>query len=350
MIPFVALDLFSGAGGTTQGLRDAGYAVFAAIENDLKAAETYAANHPDTLLLRRDIRRVQAPALSRRIDAAGLTLDLLTACPPCQSFSTLGSGEAADPRNALVSSVGRFISNLRPHVVLLENVPGIRRERRFARLIAEMEGDYVVAQYMVQAADFGVPQNRRRLIALGVDRALGIEPPRDLRSALPPGFDASRHTAGDVLKEVSALNSETDPVHRARRLRPKTLERIRVVTPGGGRVQLPAHLQLDCHGKLERRDATSIYGRIDPAGPAPTMTTRCTTPSCGRFVHPVEDRGITLREAALLQTFPLDYRFCGGHDQIERQIGNAVPPRLAEALGVIVAALLAAGHWVAKAA
>ena len=121
---------------------------------------------------------------------------------------------------------------------------------------------------------------------------------------------------------------------------PKTLERIRTVPIGGGRLDLPPSLRLDCHERLETRSATSIYGRIDPSRPAPTMTTRCTTPSCGRFVHPSEDRGLTLREAALIQTFPPDYKFEGNYGEVERQIGNAVPVRMAEALGLAVARLL----------
>jgi DNA (cytosine-5)-methyltransferase 1 len=130
-----AVDLFSGAGGTTQGLRDAGYRVLAAVESDRSAAETYAANHPDTDLLDRDIRRVQAPALARRLSAGGRRIDLLTACPPCQPFSTLGSGQADDPRNRLVSSLKRFVANLEPRAILLENVPGLRREARFRQLL-----------------------------------------------------------------------------------------------------------------------------------------------------------------------------------------------------------------------
>ena len=122
---------------------------------------------------------------------------------------------------------------------------------------------------------------------------------------------------------------------------PGALERIKAVPPGGGRLALPAELELACHARLGKGSATSIYGRIDPSKAAPTMTTRCTTPSCGRFIHPTEDRGLTLREAALLQTFPIDYVFKGNHGEIERQVGNAVPPKLAEALSLVVKDLVA---------
>ncbi len=338
-----AIDLFSGAGGASQGLRDVGYTVLAAIENDPSAVETFRANHPETEMLARDVRRVGAPALARRLRASQTRLDLLTACPPCQPFSTLGSGDPDDPRNRLVSSLMRFVRHLRPRAVLLENVPGLRCEPRFARLVADLEADYRVRQYIVQATDFGVPQERRRVIVLGIDRAMSVEPPECLLDALPASFDASPRTAGEALAAAATLTTDVDPVHRARTPRPKTLARIRAVAQGGGRVELPEHLQLACHVRLGQRHATSIYGRIDPKRPAPTMTTRCTTPSCGRFIHPTEDRGLTLREAALLQTFPLDYKFCGNHESVERQIGNAVPPLLAKALGLVVAQLLGSG-------
>ncbi|HEX4730517.1 MAG TPA: DNA cytosine methyltransferase [Solirubrobacterales bacterium] len=340
MSALTAVDLFSGAGGTTHGLRDAGFKVLAAIENDSSAAKTFAANHPDTHLLDRDIRRIQAPAMARRLRATDARLDLLTACPPCQPFSTLGTGDADDPRNALVSSVGRFIRNLQPRTVLLENVPGLRSEPRFVQLVDELKTDFDIKEYIVQASDFGIPQNRRRVILLGIERAADVSPPDDLLAALPADFDASEAVAGDALKLAANLNSKIDPIHRARESQPMTLERIRAMKPGGGRLNLPKRLQLACHNRLTSKNATSIYGRIDPLKPAPTMTTRCTTPSCGRFVHPTEDRGLTLREAALLQSFPLSYSFSGTYGDIERQIGNAVPPKLAEGLGLIVASLL----------
>lgn len=335
-----AVDLFSGAGGTTQGLRDAGYEIVSAIENDAAAAASFAANHPATDLIARDIRRVQAPALARRLVRKGGRLDLLTACPPCQPFSTLGTGNAADPRNALVSSVSRFVEHLKPRLVVVENVPGLRSEPRFLRLVEALRQNYDLAEYLVQATDFGVPQHRRRIILIGVERRIGATLPSDLPSCLPCDFDRNPQVAGDVLPLPSAIDPSSDPVHKARTPQPITLRRIRAIKQGQGRLQLPPDLELSCHSKLETRNATSVYGRIDPDRPAPTMTTRCTTPSCGRFIHPTEDRGLTLREAALLQTFPLSYKFHGTYGEIERQIGNAVPPKLAHALGLIAKQLL----------
>lgn len=342
-----AVDLFSGAGGTTQGLRNAGYEVIAAIENDTAAAKTFKANHPDTRLLAKDIRRVQAPALARSLKTNERRLDLLTACPPCQPFSTLGNGDADDPRNALVSSVSRFVEQLRPRAVLLENVPGLRSEDRFLQLVGSLQTEYSLSEYVVQASEFGVPQSRRRIILLGIEKEAEVGLPLDLISALPEDFDTSTKVAADALRLAVNIDRAADPIHRARTPQAKTLERIRMVKPGGGRLQLSKELELACHARLDRKNATSIYGRIDPDKPAPTMTTRCTTPSCGRFIHPSEHRGLTLREAALIQTFPVGYSFKGTYGEIERQIGNAVPVRLAYALGLIVKGLLASrasGH------
>lgn len=333
-LPLTAVDLFAGAGGTTQGLKDAGFAVLVAIENDDDAVETYRANHSEVNVYDRDIRRVQAPALARIL--GGKRIGLLTACPPCQGFSTLGPGGTADERNELVMTVARFAEHLRPWAVVLENVPGLASDRRLRALRDRLDEAYVVRQYLVDAADFGVPQHRKRVIVLAIDRELGVGMPEALKDLLPQHFDTTRRTAWNALAAAAPLTEEADAVHRARRPSAIVLKRIDAAPIGGGRADLPPELRLACHDRLDGKHATSIYGRIDPDKPSPTMTTRCTTPSCGRFIHPYKRRGLTLREAALLQSFPLTYKFKGSHQSIERQVGNAVPVRLSYALGEIV--------------
>jgi site-specific DNA-cytosine methylase len=346
-IPLTAVDLFAGAGGTTQGLKEAGYRVLAAVENDPDAVTTYDANHPEVSLVDRDIRRVQAPALARRL--GGGRLGVLTACPPCQGFSTLGTGDTDDPRNDLVMTVARFARHLRPWAIVVENVPGLSPDRRLRTLLETLERDYVVAKYLVDAAEFGVPQHRRRVIVVAVDQALRVSFPERLTDLLPAAFDRTLRTAWSALAAAVDLTEENDPAHRARTPSPIVLRRIKAAPRGGGRADLPPELRLACHKRLGRSDATSIYGRIDPDRPSPTMTTRCTTPSCGRFIHPYEDRGLTLREAALLQSFPLTYRFTGSHQSIERQIGNAVPVRLSAALGTILRTITSSSFELAAA-
>lgn len=334
MTAVTAIDLFAGAGGATEGLSNAGFRVIAAIENDKDAAATYATNHPTVRLEQEDIEQVNPSALRRRLGLLRRDLFLITACPPCQGFSTLGLGNRADPRNDLVHQVSRFAKEFRPRVVLVENVPGLATDRRYDKLTADLRRlGYGSASYVVDAADFGVPQKRRRLIQVAVLGADAVLFPADLHDALPPDFPLSEASAAETLAVAGPVRGTADRLHRPRRHSRAVADRIKSIPQNGGRHDLPPQHQLKCHKRLDLHGASTVYSRIRTTGPGPTMTTRCTTPSCGRFIHPTEHRGITLREAALLQTFSHEYEFIGSHQAIERQIGNAIPVRLAEALG-----------------
>ncbi len=341
--PMTAIDLFAGAGGATQGLSDAGFRVLAAIEKDEDAAKTFATNHPDVLTRADDISQVSPTGLIGDLGLARGDLTLLTACPPCQGFSTLGPGNAGDKRNDLVAEVWKFAQALQPHAVLIENVPGLSRDHRWKRLRRQLRSSgYRFRSWTVNAKDFGVPQRRRRLIAIAI-RSAEVVFPSDLRHLLPQEFTLEAPHAREVIARAGPIETSSDAWHRARTPTPRVLERIRAIPQNGDRYDLPVSLRLDCHERLRvqgRRAATGAYGRIQLEGPAPTMTTRCTTVSCGQFVHPTENRGISLREAALLQTFPEDYAFHGSYQSIERQIGNAVPVRLAHALGIALRGIL----------
>ena len=342
--PLTAIDLFAGAGGSSQGLSDAGFRVLAAVEQDQDAAGTLAANLPHVRVLEGDISKMCAQDLQVQLELPPGSLTLLTACPPCQGFSSLGTRNKADRRNGLVEEVWRFARAFRPASILIENVPGLARDWRWSELRTQLGSlGYQIGSWTVDAADFGVPQRRRRLIAIALHQG-DMATPSDLRDLLPPWFDLTAPDARNAIAEAGAIKNTSDSLHRARTPTPRVLERIQAIPAGGNHADLPAALQLACHRRLRRSGRTSAtgpYGRIPLEGPAPTMTTRCTTVSCGRFIHPVEDRGISLREAALLQTFPANYRFVGSHESIERQIGNAVPVRLAHALGLAVRSLLA---------
>lgn len=346
IIPSVAeslsvIDLFAGAGGATQGLVDAGWTVLAAVENDEVAARTYKSNHPDVLLVQDDIQSVDPRALRRELGTAKGDLTLLKACPPCQGYSSLGLGDSDDPRNDLVAQVWKFVSEFQPQAVLLENVPGLAGDPRLQMLLRRMRGaGYGARSYLVDAADFGVPQRRRRLIVLAVRGKSASELPEKIQDNIPASFDRRRTAAGNALRTAGKVDGTDDELHRSRKHSQSVAERIAAVPVGGTRFDLPDHMVLPCHAKIDGRRATASYGRILASEPAPTMTTRCTTPACGRFIHPTENRAITLREAALLQTFPADYVFIGGHSHIERQIGNAVPVQMAAALGLAVASTL----------
>lgn len=338
-----AIDLYAGAGGATRGLRDAGYKVLGAVENDCVAAKSYTANHADVKLWTQDIRTLKATEVLRTLNLKRGELSLLKACPPCQGFSSLAEGRADvdEERNDLVLHTIRFVRALQPKTVMLENVPGLGRDQRASTLMGALRGlGYATKQYAVNAADYGVPQRRKRLIIIAA-RGLRTHLPEDLK---PKTNQKVQSTVGAAFKALAAEQAADDALDRHRNLSDKTKRRVEAVPVNGTRFDLPEDLRLDCHVKLGRsRSATGSYGRLRADEPAPTMTTRCTTPACGSFIHPTEHRGITLREAATLQTFPHDYEFHGYYDQIERQIGNAVPVRMAAALGQIVWELTSGG-------
>ncbi len=340
-----AIDLYAGAGGATQGLRQAGFSVLAAVELDAVAVKTYQVNHPSVIVLNEDIQNVGPNALMTRLGLIRGELDLLNACPPCQGFSSLGKRDSNDERNELVLQTLKFVQAFGPKVVIIENVPGLRRDRRFHTVSTYLsDHGYTIRSYIVDAADFGVPQTRRRLILLGVRDAYEDSLPLSLFELLPKDFSKERQLAIDWIKKAGTINQTTDPIHKTRKCSPAVQARIASIPEGGSRFDLPAEHILECHKGI--KGATAAYGRIAADDVAPTITTRCTTASCGRFIHPTENRTISLREAALLQTFPSAYFFAGSYGNIERQIGNAFPVRLAEAFGFITKSLLQRyGHY-----
>ena len=324
-----AVDLFAGAGGATLGLSAAGYSILGAIEWDAIAASTYRLNHPDVHLVQKDIERVSATQFARDLGVSGDGIDLLKACPPCQGFSTLAknSDPSTDPRNELIKHTIRFVRALKPKVVLVENVPGLARDPRSDGLIQALNRlGYSAKKYIVDAAEFGVPQTRRRLIILAV---------KGRRVQLPESLLPEKVEKTTVRQAFAAIEASLDdPLSQPRRLSGKVAQRVAAIPFEGNRFDLPEELRLACHVRLGvKRNATGSYGRMKWDRPSPTMTTRCTTPACGPFLHPEEDRPITLREAAALQMFPVQYRFVGSRGQVERQIGNAVPVGMAAVIG-----------------
>ena len=324
------IDLFAGAGGSTLGLKKAGVEVRLAIEADRDAAATYSANFPKVELLPELIEANTPADIRRRAKLGATRLTILSACPPCQGFSTLGVCDSNDRRNDYVSTVGAFAAELQPEALILENVPGIEHDARCAALKNILSDlGYGVGSWILDASAFCVPQRRRRFVLLAVHGLLDDEVTDPRKSYRCTRRSQHPHTVRDVLEFVGPLKAD-DPLHRLRDMGNDTLERIRAIPDdGGSRWDLPEALQLPCHQRLTTRSAGNIYGRMRWDDKAPTMTTRCTTPSCGRFLHPSEDRPITLREAAAFQTFPRTHKWNGGVMSVARQIGNAVPVRLA---------------------
>lgn len=322
-----AIDLFCGAGGATQGLRAAGFQVLAGVEVDQAACDSYSLNHADTLLFREDIERIRPEDVIRAVHLESGALDLLKSCPPCQPYSTLSRGLDQSHGDRLVTQTICWIKAAAPKLVLLENVPGIQRSEGLKRLKTGLKRlGYTFQSAILRAEEFGIPQTRRRWFGIGVRNDISAPPP-DLLAH--PTATPSAEAAASIADLPKAKADCSDELHRPRRVTSLVERRIKAIPRDGSRFDLPAALQLRCHRNLGRH-ATGPYGRVPSQGPGPTLTTRCTTVSAGRFIHPHEDRPLTLREAAVLQTFPVTYQFSGSYGEIERQIGNAVPTRLVE--------------------
>lgn len=317
-----AIDLFCGAGGLTEGLRQAGFTVVGAIDNAPLAAQAYHLNHPRTRVWVRDIRRLSPLEVAAEVGLRPGDLDLLAGCPPCQGFSTLRTKRQGpsvpDRRNDLVAQFARYAEALRPRTLMMENVPGLEGDGRLARLVTRLQRlGYKLTYDVLDAGAYGVPQRRRRFVLLG---ALGSPVP-----FAPPA--RRRRTVRNAIARLPEPGVSTDPLHNHGEKRSSEIRRrIASIPAEGGLRQLGVDHQLACH--VRTRGFYDIYGRMSWDAPAPTITGGCVNPSKGRFLHPEQPRAITLREAALLQSFPARYRFPldRGKYRAADLIGNALPP------------------------
>jgi DNA (cytosine-5)-methyltransferase 1 len=340
-LSLTAVDIFAGCGGLTEGLKRAGFRVLGAVEIDQAALDTYEANHPNVKTWHIDIRKLKARTICKYLRIRKRQLDLLAGCPPCQGFSTLrtlnGKRSNRDSRNDLLFEFLRFVDDLRPKAVMLENVPGLAQTNGFKRFQARMRALGYMGEYKIlNAADYGVAQRRRRLIYVA-----------SLSSAAVFGKRSTRQrTVRDVIQNLKRAGSSGDPIHDLpERRSQKVKERIkRVSKDGGNRSDLPHDYRLKCHVGCDGfRD---VYGRMAWDEVAPTITTGCFNPSKGRFLHPVSNRCITIREAALLQGFPKGYRFHARHGKVTlaQMIGNALPPPFIAAHARAVRSALTCTH------
>ena len=318
-----AVDLFSGCGGLTVGLKRAGFRVLGAVDVDPLSITTYEANHEDVALWETDIRDLEPAKIKSKLGLTKGDLDLLTGCPPCQGFSTMRTLNGAflidDPRNDLLFEFLRFVEELHPRIVMMENVPGLAQDGRFAAFCNRMRRiGYLGDHRVLDAAEYGVPQRRRRLIYLA-----------GFRMEIPFAAPAQkRKTVRDAIGGLLKAGESGDPIHdipERRTLRIMELIR-RIPSDGGSRTDLPEEDQLECHKRCD--GFNDVYGRMSWGDVSPTITSGCFNPSKGRFLHPEEDRAITMREAALLQGFPHQYKFptTDNKSAIALMIGNALPP------------------------
>lgn len=317
-----AIDLFSGCGGLSEGLKQAGFKVVAGIEIDKNAARTYKMNHLETVLFEDDIRKLDTEEILKLLD--NKPLHLLAGCPPCQGFSALRKLNrkqvVLDERNSLIEEYYRFIEGLKPLTIMLENVPGLVDYSLFKRIIKKIKKlGYEIDYKIVNIAEYGVPQRRKRLVLVG--SKLG-------KIEIAPGIGTIL-TVRDALEKLQQIDIENDELHQIRQKHTERVQKLISFIPknGGSRKDLPDEFKLKCHQR-DNVGFNDIYGRLSWDTISSTITGGCLNPSKGRFLHPEKDRCITAREAALIQTFPVDYKFPTDMPRAELAllIGNALPP------------------------
>lgn len=340
-ITLKAVDFFCGAGGMSFGLSQAGIQVLGGIDNAKDCKRTYEANVPGAKYIQRDITKLSANELGRRfgIEADDPNL-VFCGCSPCQFWSKIRTDKSKSVRTAfLLKQFERFIKAFRPGFVVVENVPGLYRRkdntilRDFIAFLGKQ--DYNFKNGVVNANHYGVPQNRMRYLLIA-SRVKAIE-------ALPTPNEGGVFNVRDFIGTENGFptieaghRDESDFLHTTLALSEKNLRRIKLTPPDGGdRKSWASDPELQIDAYRGRDDIfKDVYGRMSWGKPAPTITTKFISLSNGRFGHPEEARAISIREGAILQTFPLDYRFHSNTlDSLARQIGNAVPPALAKRIG-----------------
>lgn len=340
-----ALDLFSGCGGASLGLKMSGYHIVGAVDNDPTACETYFKNIGLKPICG-DLRLLGGQQILDHYNLKKGDIDLVVGCPPCQGFSSLrrtSYSDETDPRKNLVTVFLKRIREIQPRAVIFENVSGIATKKGLryylSRFLNKMEKmGYKSSWEVINAADYGIAQFRKRVFVLCANT--GNRPVIPAKTHSDPRNCSSLEiwkTVRDEIGNMPPLSpGESFPSilnHRAHAHSAKVLEIIRhIPKDGGSRRDLPGELWLPCHQRLSTTErgggAENVYGRLAWDKPAPTITCRCTTPSSGRFVHPEQDRAITPREAARLQSFPDTFGFPDEFLKAERLIGNAVPAEL----------------------
>jgi DNA (cytosine-5)-methyltransferase 1 len=341
--PIAAVDLFCGAGGKTHGFLKAKIPVVAGVDTDPTCAFAFEANNDGAKFHCKSVDELTPEEVNSWYPPGAVRV--LIGCAPCQPFSTYsyryrdaGSRRRGDSRWGLLGSFSGLVRELLPEIVTAENVPelGLHNHKVYLNFISELKDlGYEVTSSVVKCADYGVPQTRERLVVLASKLGpISLIPP----THSPKTYVTVRQQIGN-LPPITAGGEPpaNDPLHRSSRLSPLNLRRIRATPEGGGWQDWPSYLRLACHKKESGKTYPSVYGRMCWDDLAPTITTQCFGLGNGRFGHPEQDRAISLREAALLQTFPRHYKFVAPgktviYKHVGRHIGNAVPVELGAAI------------------
>lgn len=334
---YEVIDLFCGIGGLSYGLKCQGMNILAGFDLDYTCQYAYETNTGGKFYYR-DVKTISGDEINKLYSQKKNVIKVLAGCAPCQPFSSYAfknKNKDKDKYN-LLYEFGRLVKEVHPDIVTMENVPAIASFKLKSVLadfveVLQNEG-YNVKYKVVYCPDYGIPQTRKRLVLLA-SRLGNI----DLIS--PTHKKENYVTVKDAIGHLPPLEAgqgcPTDALHRCRALSPLNLQRLKSTPYGGSWKDWPADLMLECHKKESGKSFGSVYGRMVWEEPSPTMTTLCTGIGNGRFGHPVQNRAISAREAALFQTFPITYKFFPNEHEVSltkasRYIGNAVPPRLGE--------------------
>ncbi|OGH88004.1 MAG: DNA (cytosine-5-)-methyltransferase [Candidatus Magasanikbacteria bacterium RIFOXYC2_FULL_42_28] len=333
------VDLFCGIGGLTHGLIKEGLDVVAGIDNDSSCKFGYEYNNK-AQFIDSDILKVTPDQINKLFGTKKGTIRVLAGCAPCQPFSRLNLKKVTEKQLEPLGKFAQLIATVQPDIVSMENVSGLADTNKypvFAKFIKTLEDNGYKYKYeVVDVSEFGVPQKRKRLVLLA-SKFGEIE-------LIKRTHKDKRVTVRDVIKHLEPIKdgqtSKKDPLHKARKLDPINLDRIKATPHNGGNSESWSEdLMLDCHKKASGKTYRStVYGRMRWDEPAPTMTTQCIGLGNGRFGHPTQNRAISLREAAIFQTFPENYKFTESEDsmvvtKVAKFIGNAVPVRLGSVIG-----------------
>ncbi|MBO0438894.1 DNA (cytosine-5-)-methyltransferase [Candidatus Enterococcus ikei] len=330
-----SIDLFSGCGGLTEGLKEASIDVAYAVEIEKKMAQIYTVNHPEVHMINEDISTIEDNFFLELRDK----VNFVAGCPPCQGFTQLNRNNEKvgymDERNELILEFYRVIKLIQPEFIMMENVPQVKNYENFLFVVENLKKmGYKIDYQIVEVHKFGVPQRRKRLVMMG-SKSFKVE--------IPLFSDAVETTVRDYLYDLEKVEITKDEAHKVySRHSDRILEMIKLIPKNGGsRKDLPVEYWLDCH-KKDGVGFTDVYGRMGWDRLSPTITGGCLSPSKGRFLHPEENRSITLREAALLQTFPKKYKFDTSLSKgiLAQMIGNAIPPKLVKFHGEYLKSLL----------